>query len=78
MELNDAIKAYVGSAVSKIAEEKGLAKLSQDLATLTDDFVKFQDLVVNRLEAIEKSESRDLSARISRLEYELREVKLKH
>lgn len=78
MELNDAIKAYIESAVSKIAEEKGLVKLSQDLTSLSDDFVEFQDKIIDRLDALERSESHDLGARLARLEYEIREVKLRH
>ena len=76
MELNDAIKAYVDSRVTKIADEKGLERLTQDLTRLREDFVDFRDDVTDRLKRIEKSEEHDVLSRISRLEYELRQVKL--
>ncbi len=78
MELNDSIKAYVDSAVSRIAEDKGLEKLSGDLARLQEEFVEFRDTTAERLKQIEKSEEHDVLARISRLEYEIRQVKLRH
>lgn len=76
MELTDSIKAYVDSAVSKVAEEKGLQKLTESLQELKDDYAEFKEAIGDRLKAIEKSEERDLGAKISRLEYEVRQVKL--
>ncbi|MCI0542138.1 hypothetical protein L0Y69_00065 [bacterium] len=76
MELNDAIKAYVESHVAKVAEEKGLEKLLHDLTELRDEYMEFKESVLDRLKEIEKSEDRDFTARISRLEYEVRQVKL--